>query len=150
MNVVLVPVAGGEHDEFFAMVAVYHREMDAYDPGPHFDIATYRRAVLDDMEGRELLWIEAGGERAGFAVVRTLPDWPHETRRVAEVTEFYVVPERRRTEIGRAAVEALLAEHRHRGTALVEAAILRRNERAQAFWAALGFEVQSVVTARVP
>jgi hypothetical protein len=47
-------------------------------------------------------------------------------------------------------VEALLAEHRRRGTALVEAGILSGNQPARAFWAALGFELRSLQTARRP
>ena len=110
----------------------------------------YRAAVLDDLEGREQLWIRADGERAGFAVVRTLPDWPREDRDVAEIAEFYVEPAFRRRGVGQAAVTALLAEHRRRGTHLVEASILRDNDAAHAFWAALGFETRSTVTRRRP
>lgn len=152
--VALVPVAKREYDDFFAMFEHYHRELDRYDTdawdGDALRFDRYRRAMLDDMHGRELLWIVEGGERAGFAVVRTLPDWPDETRMVASIAEFYVVPDQRRRGIGRAAVEELLAEHRRRGTALVEADILRDNEPAKAFWASLGFEVQSIATARRP
>ena len=154
MNVELVAVTEAEHDRYFAMLDVYHRELDRYDPDPWGDdrerLELHRRAVLADMEGRELLWIVAGGDRAGLAIVRTLPDWPEESRSIASIAEFYVVPERRRQGIGRAAVEALLTEHRRRGTYQVEAEILARNQPAQAFWAGLGFAVQSTVTARRP
>ena len=152
MNVTLAPLAGDERDQFFAMFERYHRELDRYDPmGPDPNtVDDYRRATLADMEGRELLWIVGGGEHAGLAEVRTLPDWPDNTRQIASILEFYVAPERRRRGVGRAAVKALLAEHRRRGTALVEAAILRDNEPAKAFWASLGFEVQSLQTARRP
>lgn len=152
MSVSLAAVAEREHDDFFAMFERYSLELAPYDPfGPEaFDLPQYRRAVLADMEGRELLWIVEGGERAGFAMVRTSPDWPDASRSIASIVEFYVLPERRRAGAGRAAVEALLAEHRRRGTALVEAAVLRDNEGAKAFWAALGFDVQFLQTARRP
>ena len=152
VNVTLAPVPQSEHDDFFAMAEAYFRELDRYDPmvADRGGIEGFRRATLDDAEGRELLWVLADGERAGLAVVRTLPDWPDETRTVASIAEFTVLPAHRRSGVGRAAVEALLAAHRRRGTALVEAEILRDNEPAKAFWAALGFEVQSIRTVRRP
>ncbi len=152
MRVELPAVASPEHDDFFSMLDVYLRELDPYDPlGPdRHSIEQYRRAILADMEGRELLWIVADGERVGLAMVRTMDDWPDATSHVAEIAEFYVAPSHRRRGIGRAAVGSLLAEHRRRGTALVEASILRDNEAAVAFWAGLGFEVQSLQTARRP
>ncbi len=154
MNVELLAVTEAEYDRYFAMLDVYLRELDRYDPEPWGDdrelFELHRRGVLSDMEGRELLLIVAGGDRAGLAIVRTLPDWPVESRSIASIGEFYVVPERRRQGIGRAAVEALLTEHRRRGTYQVEAEILARNQPAEAFWASLGFAVQSTVTARRP
>ncbi len=152
MHVELPTVASPEYDDFFSMLEVYFRELDPYDPlGPdRHSIEQYRRAILGDTEGRELLWIVADGERVGLAMVRIMDDWPDATSLVAEIAEFYVVPSHRRRGIGRAAVESLLAEHRRRGTALVEAGILRDNEGALAFWAGLGFVVQSLQTARRP
>lgn len=52
--------------------------------------------------------------------------------------------------MGTEAVETLLAEHRDRGTHLVEADIMRLNEPAKAFWYGLGFELQFLQTARKP
>ena len=152
MRVELPALASLEYDDFFSMLDVYLRELDLYDPlGPdRHSIEQYRRAILADMEGRELLWIVADRERVGLAMVRTMDDWPDATSSVAEIAEFYVAPSHRRRGIGRAAVESLLAEHGRRGTALVEAAILRDNEGALAFWAGLGFVVQSLQTARRP
>ena len=95
-------------------------------------------------------WIVADGQRAGFIVVRTLLDWPDETRHIASIAEFYVLPRFRRAGVGTDAVEALLAEHRRRGTDEVEADILRDNEPARAFWARMGFEVQLYQTSRRP
>lgn len=150
-------VLPSELNAFFATFAAYHAELDPYDHDPRgagaHSLEAYRSAILDDIgpdSGRELLWIEAGVGRAGFAVVRTLPDWPDESTNVAEIAEFYIEPAFRRRGVGRAAVEAILADHRARGTRLVEASILRDNAPAQTFWRALGFEVQSVVTARKP
>lgn len=152
MSVELRIVTPAEYDDFFAMFATYHRELDAFDPAAPDGTTPARRrqATLDDMGGRELLWVLADGSRAGFAIVRTLPDWPDTSREIASIAEFYIVPARRRSGVGRAAVEALRAEHRRRGSYRVEAEILRDNDAARAFWASVGFEVQSIVTAREP
>jgi ribosomal protein S18 acetylase RimI-like enzyme len=153
MDVTLVEVRESEYDDFFAMYEPYVRELDPYDPAgpaPAGYLDQYRRAVLDDMEGRELLWILAGGARAGLIVVRTQSDWPDESRAVASIAEFYVLPEFRRARTGTAAVKELLAEHRRRGTDEIEADILRDNEPARGFWASLGFEVQMYQTSRKP
>jgi GNAT superfamily N-acetyltransferase len=147
----IVAIAESEYDDFFAMAGPYHDELEPYvtDDVP-WDPDRWRSAVLSDMEGRELLWIVADGTHAGFAVVRTNADWPNDERAIASITEFYVLPEQRRRGVGRAAIEALLAEHRRRGTALVEAAILALNEPAREFWAGLGFEVEFLQTSRKP
>jgi ribosomal protein S18 acetylase RimI-like enzyme len=153
----LRPVEPSEHDAWFAMLDVYLRELDRYDPDEHsadaHSVELYRAAILNDLgpdSGRELLWIEANGERAGLVMIRTLPDFPDDSTNVADIAEFYVDAPFRRRGVGRAAVQALLAEHRLRGTRLVEAGILHRNLPAQEFWRALGFEPRSIVTGRRP
>lgn len=154
MDVTLRPVARREYDAYFAMLADYQRELEQYDsesqddPGG-WDPETHRRAVLDDMEGRELLWIEADGERAGLAMVRVFPDFPDESRDVASIAEFTVLPSLRGKGIGSAAVQAILDDHRARGTYIVDASVLRGNP-ALAFWERLGFIVRSVNTSRRP
>jgi ribosomal protein S18 acetylase RimI-like enzyme len=153
VDVALVPVEPREYDEFFAMLAVYNRELDAYDPLAEispWDPDLYREGVLEDLEGREMCWIVADGARAGLLVVRTFPDWPDDRRQVASISELYVTPPFRRRGIARAVVEAVLAEHRRRGTHLVQADILRDNEPARAFWALMGFDVVMYQTARRP
>lgn len=141
-----------EYDDYFTMLAEYQQELDQYDSeseGESWDPELHRRAVLDDMAGRELLWIEAGGERAGLAMVRVYPDFPDDSRDVADVAEFTVLPAYRSRGIGSAAVEAILADHRERGTHLVDASVLQGNP-ALAFWQRLGFVVRSVNTSRRP
>lgn len=153
MAVRLVPVRPEEYDAFFAMFAEYHHELDAFDPHAHdvpWSLQQHREAVLDDMEGRELLWLESQGQRAGFLMVRVFPDFPDESRGVASIAEFYVLTEFRRAGVGSAAIRALLDDHRRRGTFEVEAGILEQNGPARAFWAHLGFEVRSIITARRP
>ncbi|MBM3139574.1 MAG: GNAT family N-acetyltransferase [Chloroflexi bacterium] len=153
MTVCVVAVAPAEHDAYFAMMREYMRELDAYDPaGPESDadFARRRARTFADMEGRELLWIEADGARAGLAMVRSDQRWLDPTQTVASIAEFYVLPAFRRRGVGSEAVRALLEEHRRRGTAEIQADILRDNVPARAFWARLGFEVQMLLTSRRP
>ncbi len=153
LAVSLVPVAESEYDDFFAMLELYDRELQAYEtvqPDHEVEFATYRQAILDDMEGRELLWIVEDDDRAGFAMTRTSADWPDGRDQIMSIQEFYVAPRRRRSGVGRAAVGELLAEHRRRGTFLVQASIMRENMAARDFWARLGFEVQFLQTSRRP
>lgn len=153
--VALVPVALDERDAFFAAYAAYSRELEPFDPAHEpTDVAAYREAVADDLSypdsGRELYWITADGARAGFVVLRHLPDWLDPDRMITTIAEFCVFAPHRRSGVGRAAVLAILGQERARGTYEVEAGILRDNAAAHAFWGALGFEVRQVVTARRP
>lgn len=151
-DVRLRAVRESEYDAYFAMLEEYAHELDQYDTEADddpWDAETHRAAVLDDMDGRELLWIEADGERAGLAMVRVYPDFPDDTRDVADIAEFTVLPAYRGRGIGSAAVEAILADHRARGTYSVDASVLRDNP-ALAFWQRLGFIVRSVNTSRHP
>lgn len=151
MAVTLRAVQRKEYDGFFEMLAEYMTELDPFDPtaaDAPWDSALHREAILDDMEGRELLWIEADGERAGLAIVRVYPDFPDDSRDVAEIAEFYVSPAMRSHGIGAAAVEAIAADHRARGTHSLHASVLRGNEDALRFWEHLGFVVRSFDTTR--
>jgi len=70
------------------------------------------------------------GSDAGYALYRELPEFVH-------LRQFYVVPERRRRGIGRAALHALTEEFPLRKRVVVEAMI--GNTGALAFWRAMGF-----------
>jgi ribosomal protein S18 acetylase RimI-like enzyme len=151
--VALVPIAEMERPELRAMMRDYFVELASYDPDSEDPDEHLERSwpeMLADMLGRELQWIVADAQRAGFLIVRTLPDWPHTERLIASVVEFYIAPEFRRGGIGSAAVETMLAEHRARGTYFVEADILIANEPAKEFWQRLGFQVQFLQTGRKP
>ncbi|TAJ20015.1 MAG: GNAT family N-acetyltransferase [Dehalococcoidia bacterium] len=151
----LGPIEAWEHDDFFAAYEAYSQELEPFDPAHETtDVAAYRAAVEDDLayedSGRELSWILADGTRAGFVVLRHLPDWLDPNRMITTIAELCVFESHRRAGIGRAAVDAILAQERARGTYEIEAGILRDNAAAHAFWSALGFEVRQVVTARRP
>lgn len=153
MTVTLEPVLFLDYDDFFDMLRRYMEEMDRYDPTTQhtsFDVDLYIAAMLEDMDGREFIWLLQDGRRAGMAIVRYLPDFPDDDRMVATISEFYVLPEFRRQGVGSGAVEAILADHRERGTYEVEAGILRDNFLARAFWARMGFELRFYQTARRP
>jgi GNAT superfamily N-acetyltransferase len=85
---------------------------------------------------------EWDGAAAGVLVLRTAPtlsgtgDW-------AEITELYVRPPFRRRGIGRALVEAALACGLERGCREFHLLVDPQNVDAQAFYAALGFELDS-------
>lgn len=148
----LVAVDASEYDAYFAMFNDYALELNQYDTEASeapWDADVHRKAVVGDMEGRELMWIEAAGQRAGLAMVRAHPDFPDDSRHLADIVEFAVLPTFRGRGIGSAAVEAILADHRARGTYSVDASVLRDNP-ALAFWQRLGFIVRSVNTSRRP
>ena len=79
---------------------------------------------------------------AGVLVLRTAPtlsgpdDW-------AEITEMYVRPSFRRRGIGRALVEAAVAHGRERGCRELHLLVDPQNVEAQAFYRALGLELDS-------
>ena len=153
VTVTIETVATADYDAFFAALREYMVEMDRFDPSAAespFKVDLYIEAMLEDMEGRDFLWILQDGARAGFAIVRNLPDFPDESRMVATIGEFTVFPAFRREGVGTAAVQAILDDHRARGTYEVEAGILRDNFLARAFWARMGFELRFYQTARRP
>jgi ribosomal protein S18 acetylase RimI-like enzyme len=85
---------------------------------------------------------EWDGLAAGVLVLRTAPtlsgpdDW-------AEITELYVRPSLRRRGIGRALVEAAVVHGRERGCREFHLLVDPQTMDAQAFYRALGFELDS-------
>jgi ribosomal protein S18 acetylase RimI-like enzyme len=150
--VALVPVRDREFDALFAMFEEYCVEAEAFDPlgGPAQSSDERRAALLEGAEDEQWEWIEVDGERAGFLMSEVYEDDPLPAERTAEILECYVAPAFRRRGVGRAAVDAWLAAERSAGTSLVEAGVLRDNEGARAFWAAMGFLERSVQLARRP
>ncbi len=146
----LLPVRDLDFDELFRMFEAYCAEVEPLDPlGTPPESSDERRdALLDGASDEEWCWIIADGQRAGFVMVQVYEDDPLPGDRTAEVLECYVAPEARRRGVGRAAIEAVLAEERGRGTTVMEAGILRANEGAIAFWEAMGFATRSVQVAR--
>lgn len=147
----LVPVAASDVDAFAAMFVAYAEETLPYDPlqPPRASAAELRSWLAETLaeELQELRWIEADGERAGLLMWQGFVADGGEAG--VEITECYVEFRFRGAGVGRAAVEQVLAQERARGTAYLEAGVLRDNP-ALGFWRALGFEVRAYRTARRP
>lgn len=150
-TITLQPIQRHERDAFLAMFAAYHQELDVYDDAPADGVPIERYAAyLDDPQEHDACWIidAADGARAGFIVLRFVPDWPDETRLIAEIAELYVLTAARRTGVASAAVTGAIARARAGGARVIEAGVLARNAPARAFWERLGFTTRSVRTAR--
>lgn len=115
----------GDRDRLERLIAAYLLE---------FDGATERYPYLDAywQEPERLpLLIEADGDLVGFCLIRICGDtW--------SVAEFSVVPPRRRSGIGRAAVEALAMRARSAGGTDLEAKV-QAGQPGMRFWQAVGF-----------
>ena len=118
--------------------------------------AGYRGLVPDevlarlDIEERAARWrelipdttvlvAELDGELAGV-VSLAIPARELDDAAVGEITVLYVAPERWRQGLGRALVDAAGAELRDAGCDVAVLWVFEANERARAFYGALGFE----------
>jgi len=148
----LVPVEEDEIDELFAMFDAYWTELEPYEPvaGELMATANRREELVEDAEDQEWLWIALDGVHTGFVMLQLLYNEPLVGLQTQEIVDMYVEPSSRRQGLGKAAVEALLVRERQHGSSLVEAAVLRDNHPALAFWEAMGFAVRAHRTARRP
>ncbi len=146
----LLAVRDLDFDDLFTMFEAYCAEIEPLDPlgAPPQSADDRRDGLLEGAADEEWSWIIADGQRAGFVMVQVYEDDPLPGERTAEILECYVVPGSRRRGLGRAAIEAVLADERGRRTSVMEAGILRANEGAIAFWEAMGFATRSVQMAR--
>ena len=136
-----------EERDLDALQGLYRRLAEHHAPGPRFALAAsgapalcgYLADRLADPDARLLVADEAG-ELSGFCLVARLrrPGFFSETRR-AEIAALFVRPERRRSGLGRALVDAALSALDPAGTLRVELAVDRDNPEAAGFWRALGF-----------
>ena len=110
------------------LLADYLVEFDGRtEPYPYFD------AYWSEPERLPFL-LEEDGEAVGLCLVRVRDGgW--------SIAEFYVVPDRRRGGVGRAAVEAIAGLGRAAGAAPLEAKVHPDNQQALPFWLSVGFEV---------
>ena len=80
--------------------------------------------------------VEADGEVVGLCLVRVVGDAWH-------IAEFSVLPEKRRSGLGRAAVENLAERARAAKASRLEAVVHPDNLQAFPFWLAAGFRIVS-------
>ena len=132
------PAEAGDRELLRQLLADYLFEFDGRtEPYPYFDV------YWSEPERLPFL-IEENGEAVGLCLVRVRDGgW--------SIAEFYVVPDRRRDGVGRAAVEMVAGLARRAGAAHLEAKVHPANEGALPFWLSAGFEVvdtQGVVVTR--
>jgi GNAT superfamily N-acetyltransferase len=133
------PADPGDRELLRQLLFDYLLEFDGRtEPYPYFDAYWSEPARLPFL-------IEADGEAAGLCLVRVRDgNW--------SIAEFYVTPDRRRTGVGRAAVEAVAAFASGAGAAYLEAKVHPDNREVMPFWLSVGFEVAAspdvVVTRR--
>jgi ribosomal protein S18 acetylase RimI-like enzyme len=115
-----------DREELRRLLGDYLFEFDGRtEPYPYFD------AYWQEPERVPYL-VEANGHVAGLCLIRRRDDgW--------DIAEFTVVPEHRRSGVGRAAVEALAELARARGALHLVAKVHPDNRDALAFWLAAGF-----------
>ncbi len=135
----LRPVEPGEVEEFLDWFERYWEELETFNDYPDpFSREQYRR-LLQEPGDRRFRWIERDGRRIGLCVFMIGPHWYRRDVTDGYVDEFYVEPGSRRGGVGRAAAQRMLEEFRTAGVREVRLSVLRRNSRAAAFWADLGF-----------
>lgn len=118
----------GDRETLRRLLADYLFEFDGRtEPYPYFD------AYWSEPERLPLL-IEADGELAGFCLIRVVDDgW--------SIAEFSVLPARRRTGVGRAAVNIIIERASAAAARYLEAKVHPDNGTALLFWLAAGFRV---------
>lgn len=124
----LRPAGPSDREPLRQLLADYLFEFDGEtEPYPYFD------AYWSEPERLPFL-IEDGEEVVGLCLVRVRDGgW--------SIAEFYVVPDRRRGGVGRAAVAAIAGLARSAGAAHLEAKVHPDNQQALPFWLSVGFEV---------
>jgi ribosomal protein S18 acetylase RimI-like enzyme len=115
-----------DREQLRRLLADYLLEFDGRtEPYPYFD------AYWHEAERLPFL-VEADGDVVGFCLIRVRDGgW--------DVAEFSITPDRRRTGVGRAAVEAVADRARSAGATHLQAKVHPDNRRALPFWLAVGF-----------
>lgn len=137
-------VSVDDFDQFLDWFERYWAEHEPFgDYADPFAREQYRLA-MQNPAGRRFWWAELDGERVGFGVFIIGPHWYRQDITDAYIDDFYVEPAARRSGVGRAVAQAMLAECSRLGVHRVELQVLPRNTRAQAFWQSLGFGLESL------
>jgi len=128
MAVALREAGQQDREQLGRLIADYLFEFDGRtEPYPYFD------SYWTDPDRTPFL-VEADGEVAGLCLIRVRDGgW--------SIAEFSVIPARRRSGVGRAAVEELAERAAKAGAAHLEAKVHPDNGEALPFWLAAGFRV---------
>jgi ribosomal protein S18 acetylase RimI-like enzyme len=142
MSITSRPVTEAETEEFLDWFERYWVELETFnDFTDPFSREQYRR-LLGEPEGRRFWWADRDGRHIGFCVFIIGPHWYRRDVTDGYVDEFYIKPEARRGGAGGELATLMLDEFRRHRVREVRLSVLRRNERAAAFWSRLGFDVE--------
>jgi ribosomal protein S18 acetylase RimI-like enzyme len=135
-----IPVDQNDIPAFRAMMIDYLTEMM---PGlrPRDVWSESDLAVLRTEPNRWLWWAVVDGERIGLANLRVYEHWHNPKVLVGSIAEFYIRPESRRHGYGRSLAERALEYLWELNVDYIELEVLYGNDRALAFWGAVGFEI---------
>lgn len=137
--VTIRPVSVDEVEEFLDWFERYWAELETFMDYPDpFSRDEYRH-LMQHPGDHTFWWADLDGRHAGFCVFSVEQHWYRRDLTDGYVDEFYVEPSFRRRGVGRELAQAMLAELRRAGVREIGLSVLRRNERAQAFWRSLGF-----------
>lgn len=142
------PLADGEMPLLRRLLADYLLEWDpSADPAGYWHadyIAAFRAGLASGAVVILLLWPEepAIGEPIGCAIARIERAWYRASDITGIVEEFYIAPAYRRRGHGRTLAEAVFAQLRRRGAAVISAQVLRDNTRALQFWQGIGLSIE--------
>jgi ribosomal protein S18 acetylase RimI-like enzyme len=141
MSVTVRPVAESEFEEFLDWFERYWAELETLnDYTDPFSRTEYRR-LLHQPGGHRFWWGMRDGRQIGFCVFTIGPHWYRQDIVDGYVDEFYIEPESRRGGAGRELMQAVMQEFRNHNVREIGLHVLRRNERAIAFWSGFGFGV---------
>ena len=101
-------------------------------------MASFRSSI--DAADAEVLLAEDDGEAVGMALVHLENPSRMSAEQAAELSRVVVVPDGRRSGVGKALVDAGEEWARSRGIRTLVASIFVANEDSRRFWTAVGFE----------
>lgn len=146
LDLKIEPVADADVPAFREMMVDYLMEMiPGLSPDDVWPAADFR--ALRKEPNRWLWWavvVPTGvvdGERIGLVNLRVHGHWHEPSFRIGSIAEFYIRPAWRRQGYGRELARRAIDFLWQRDADQIELEVLYGNDRALAFWGALGFEI---------